>query len=140
MIVLAGALAGTLAGHYVDAAQVSLSGAWFRALPAGLPAGGYFVLHNHGAAVKLVGASSTACGMLMLHKSEVSSGMAGMTMAEDVDVPAGGTLAFAPGGYHLMCTSPGPAMAPGSHVPVVLKFSDGSSTTAAFAVKGANGK
>jgi periplasmic copper chaperone A len=55
-------------------------------------------------------------------------------------VPAGGRIAFAPGGYHLMCTAPKPAMKPGAKVPVVLHLSDGSAVAVGFTVKGANGK
>jgi copper(I)-binding protein len=78
--------------------------------------------------------------MLMLHKSSTSGGMAEMAMVESVDIPHGGTVSFAPGGYHLMCTSPTAAMAPGANVPVTLTFGDGSASTTVFAVKNANGK
>jgi copper(I)-binding protein len=121
------------------AANVQISGAWFRALPAHLPAGGYFTLKNNGAAVQLKSAQSPACAMLMLHRSANVGGMESMTMVDRVDVPAGGTIAFAPGGYHLMCTMPTSAMTPGARVPVTLGFSDGSSVTVPFAVKNASG-
>ncbi|HEY5048756.1 MAG TPA: copper chaperone PCu(A)C [Rhizomicrobium sp.] len=132
--------AGLLCSSPAVAAQVKVSNAWFRALPSGLPAGGYFSLHNEGAEVRLTGARSAACGMLMLHKSAVASGMAEMMAVASVDVPAGGDIAFSPGGYHLMCTGPTPAMAPGGHVPVMLTFNDGTSTNVVFAVRNANGK
>ena len=62
---------------------------------------------NNGAAVQLLKTvQSPACGMLMLHRSANVGGMESMMMVESMDVPAGGTIAFAPGGYHLMCTSP----------------------------------
>jgi copper(I)-binding protein len=139
--ILSAALAAGLIGSSAAlAAQVQVSGAWFRALPSHLPAGGYFTLHNNGVPVKLKGAQSPACGMLMLHRSADVGGMESMMMVETVVIPAGGTIAFAPGGYHLMCTSPAAAMMPGGHVPVTLRFSDGSSVTVSFAVRNANGK
>ena len=123
------------------AADVAISGAWFRALPSGQPAGGYFTMHNRGAApAELVAAASAACGMLMMHQSVNSSGTSKMTDVKSVSVPAGGTVAFAPGGYHLMCMDPGAAIAPGKSVPVTLVFSDGSKAHANFAVKNAAGK
>jgi periplasmic copper chaperone A len=123
------------------AANVTLSGGWFRALPAGLPAGGYFTLHNGGTApLKLTAASSPACGMLMLHKSVTANGVARMLHVSSVDVPAGGAVTFAPGGYHLMCMKPKPAMKPGGTVSVTLEFADGSKTTASFAVRNAAGR
>jgi periplasmic copper chaperone A len=121
--------------------QVTIAGAWFRALPARLPAGGYFELRNTGRwPAKLTGAQSPACGMLMLHKSERRSGMETMSDVSAVDIPAGGALNFAPGGYHLMCMDPGPVMKPGASVAVTLKFSDGSITTVKFVVKSATGQ
>lgn len=123
-----------------SAADVVVSGAWFRALPAGLPAGGYFTLKNFGTAVQLTGAASPACGMLMLHKSQDVGGMSSMEDVQSVELPAGGEIVFAPGGYHLMCMAPSAAMKPGGHVPVSLQFSDHSTKTAPFAVKNAAGK
>jgi copper(I)-binding protein len=123
------------------AAEVQVSDAWFRALPAHVPAGGYMILHNSGAAeVALTGAQTSACGMLMLHRSIQSGGMSSMEDVASVPVAPGATVAFAPGGYHLMCMDTSPAMTPGSTVAVTLKFSDGSRTTANFAVRNAQGK
>jgi copper(I)-binding protein len=123
------------------AADIAISGSWLRALPSGQPAGGYFTIHNRGAApAELVAASSTACGMLMLHQSVESSGTSRMMDVKSVTVAPGGTIAFAPGGYHLMCMDPGPAIAPGKTVPVTLVFSDGSKVHADFAVKNAAGR
>jgi copper(I)-binding protein len=122
------------------AAEVEVSGGWFRALPAGLPAGGYFTLRNTGNdAAVLTGASSSACGMVMLHKSVEKGGMSRMVHVDSVTVPAHGAVAFKPGGYHLMCMKPKPAMTPGARIAVTLEFADGTRTDARFVVKNANG-
>jgi copper(I)-binding protein len=138
----AAALALALAyAAQASAADVSVTNAWFRALPGGLPAGGYFTLHNAGTdAVSLIGAKSSACGMLMLHKSVENSGVSRMMDVPIVRVPAGGTVAFAPGGFHLMCTKPAPALSPGGHVPVTLVFADKSEVAADFAVRSPSGQ
>jgi len=121
--------------------HVPVTKTWFRALPANLPAGGYFELHNTGRwPAILTGASSPACGMLMLHKSDLRNGVERMSDTGAIDIPAGGVLKFAPGGYHLMCMSHAPAMKPGTSVLVTLSFSDGSVATATFAVKNAKGE
>lgn len=120
---------------------VTVSDAWMRALPGNLPAAGYFILHNnsnHG--MTLVGAESPACGMAMLHKSETMGGMAHMSDEGAIEVPAKGTLSFAPGGYHVMCMSPSAAVKPGGTVSMTLRFSDGTRLTAPFAVRNAAGK
>lgn len=124
-----------------QAAGPTVSNAWFRALPNNLPAAGYFTLKNADTkAVSLTGADSPACGMLMLHKTEHLGGMNHMSMVDSVDVPAGGALSFAPGGYHLMCMNPTAALKPGAAVPVILKFADGTTLQTQFAVKSATGK
>ncbi|HEX4860651.1 MAG TPA: copper chaperone PCu(A)C [Rhizomicrobium sp.] len=123
------------------AGPVLVSDAWMRALPAGLPAAGYFTLHNTSSKeVALTGAASSACGMLMLHKSSEQGSMGSMQDVTSVAVPAGGTVKFAPGGYHLMCMNPVPALKPGASVGVTLTFSDGSRSDVPFAVKNAQGK
>lgn len=123
------------------AADVTVSDGWFRALPAGLPAGGYFTLHNNGAAdASLTGAASSACGMIMLHMSMSMGGTSSMMDVESVTIPAHGEVAFKPGGYHLMCMKPGAAMAPGGQVRVKLDFADGTKAAATFAVKDAKGQ
>jgi len=123
------------------AAGVAISNSWFRSLPSGQPAGGYFTMKNSGAApVELVAAESSACGMLMLHRTVSNSGTSRMEDVKSVAIPQGGSVSFAPGGYHLMCMDPGAAMTPGKSVPVTLVFSDGSKIRANFAVKNAAGE
>jgi copper(I)-binding protein len=125
----------------VNAADLTVTNGWFRALPGGLPSGGYFSLGNSGASpVELTGARSPACGMLMLHQSIDTGGMSRMDDVRRVTVPAGGSVSFSPGGYHLMCMNPTAAMTPGKTVPVTLLFANGTSTDASFAVRNATGK
>jgi len=120
------------------AEPVSVSGGWFRYLLASIPSGGYMTLHNTSAApAVLTGASSPACGSLMLHRTESGGGTERMVGVAKVRVPAHGTLRFAPGGYHLMCMQP--RMHPRETVPVTLTFEDGHRVTTSFTVFGANG-
>ncbi len=135
------ALLSILPPAQADPGKLSVSDAWIRALPSPVPSGGYFTLHNGGTnAVVLTGAETPACGMLMLHKSENKGGMSAMTDVSEVDVPGGGTVAFAPGGYHLMCMNAKAAIKPGATIPVTLTFKDGARLTVPFAVRSAAGK
>jgi len=122
--------------------HVAVTNAWFRSLPANLPAGGYFDIQNTDSSrlAVLTSAASPACGMLMLHQSEEKNGMGTMKDVQSVDVPPAGTVRFAPGGYHLMCMNPTSAMKPGASVPVTFKFRDTSIKTVTFAVKNAKGE
>lgn len=124
-----------------EAAPVSVADSWFRALPGKLPAAGYFTLSNRSShPVALTGAQSPGCGMLMLHMTHNMGGMMHMMEVGQVEVPAGGSVKFAPGGYHLMCTNPTPQLTPGASLPVTLRFSDGSQVTTPFAVRGPTGQ
>ena len=119
--------------------QVIIQDAWFRALPAGLPAGGYFTVRNQGNTdLAIIGAASTACGMLMLHQSTNKGGMSGMGVVDRVALPAGASVAFSPGGFHLMCDRP--KMDVGGQVPVVLKLSNGTALAVNFTVRDAKGR
>jgi periplasmic copper chaperone A len=139
LVALCGALAISQPARAAEAG-LALADPWFRLVMPSLPAAGYFTLSNaDGAARTLIGAASPACGMLMLHRSVDQGGRESMAMVDRVPVPAHGKLGFAPGGYHLMCTSPTAAMRPGHSVPVTLHFADGSSLTASFPVRDATG-
>ena len=123
------------------AGGLRVSGQWFRLIMPSLPAAGYFTVTNATTVPeKLTGAASPACGMLMLHQSVSKNGEESMIMVPSVTIPAHGTVQFAPGGYHLMCMSPRPAMAPGKSVPVTLRLANGESLSASFPVRGATGK
>lgn len=132
-------LALVLCTSVAQAADATVGKAWFRKLPAGVPAGGYFELHNESdKRLSLTGASSPACGMLMLHKSDNMGGMDEMSMVDSIPIDPHATLVFKPGGYHLMCMQP--AMRVGEAVPVTLDFADGSKLSAPFAVRDAKGQ
>jgi copper(I)-binding protein len=130
--------AGLFAAASVAAPTVS--GAWIRALPGDTPAGGYFTLTNPAKTkIALTGAASPACGAIELHMTHKMGTMVHMMPVARVEVAAGGTFAFAPGGFHLMCLQP-KGLTPGTSVAVTLTFADGTHLTAPFAVKNATGQ
>jgi copper(I)-binding protein len=123
------------------AGGVTIDKPWMRFIIKATPAAGYFTLKNDGdTAVELTGASSAACGMVMLHQTKEVNGVEKMMMVKSLKVPAHGTLSFQPGGYHLMCMKPQSSMKIGASVPVTLKFAGGKTLTASFPVKGPGGK
>ena len=120
---------------------VNIEQPWIRLIIKARPAAGYFTLRNNGdKPVQLTGASSSACGSVMLHQSKEVDGVEKMLPVKSLTVKPHGTVTFAPGGYHLMCMQPQPAMAIGKSVPMTLKFAGGDSITAQFPVKGPGGK
>lgn len=114
---------------------------WIRYIISARPAAGYFTLKNDTASMKvLTGASSPACGMIMLHRSMSKDGANAMMEVSSVSVAPRSSIEFSPGGYHLMCMSPSKEMKSHPSVPVELKFKDGSSVRADFSVKSAGGQ
>lgn len=138
-IFIASMLSASVAATTLDG--ISLRDPWFRFITPTIPAAGYFTLSNSTAVPEpLIGASSPACGSLMLHQSVAKNGVEQMIIVPKVSVPAHGTLQFAPGGYHLMCMSPAGIMRPGQSVPVTLQFEGGGTLGASFPIRGATGK
>ena len=86
---------------------VTIEKPWIRLIIKARPAAGYFTLHNDSdKAVTLTGASSSACGLVMLHQWKEENGVEKMLPVKSITVQPHGTLTFAPGGYHLMCMKP----------------------------------
>jgi copper(I)-binding protein len=141
LCILACLLALPALGAEAAESGASLKDAWVRMIIPARPAAGYFTLSNDGSApLALVSASSPGCGMLMLHKSVSQGGVEEMQMVASIFVPAHGSVAFAPGAYHLMCMSPAATLKVGTTIPVTLNFADGGALTQSFPVRGATGK
>lgn len=123
----------------VQAATLTVHDCWIRSMPASLPSSGYFVVSNSGdRPAVLTGAGTPVYGMAMLHKSESNGSTATMSMVDSAVVPAHGTLAFAPGGYHLMLEDAPKPVKVGATVPLTLTFADKSTLATTCAVKPAS--
>jgi len=131
--VLAGALA---CASFAQAATLEAHDCWVRAMPPNLPSSGYFTVANNGdKPATLTAAETPAFGMTMMHKSESKNGTATMSPVDSVDVPAHGTLSFAPKGYHLMLEGADKPLQVGSTIPLSLSFADHSTISTTCAVK-----
>lgn len=114
-------------------ADVQVSEAKLRLLPGNLPAAGYFILTNSGSQpVVLARAHSPVFAQVMMHRSSLENEMASMQHVAQIEVPAGATLTFAPGGYHLMMMDRQNALTLGDQIEVSLQFTDGQSLPVTF--------
>ncbi|MGH6616521.1 copper chaperone PCu(A)C [Sphingomonas sp.] len=91
----------------------------------GRPAAAYFTLHGGAADATLMSVDSTVAIKSEMHESMKAG--AGMTMKpiQDLPLPAQGTLAFTPGGKHVMLFDVNPGIKPGSVVPLTFTFTSG---------------
>jgi copper(I)-binding protein len=119
--------------------SISISQPYLRLIP-GVPAAGYFAITNHASEpLVLTGVQSFDCGSVAMHKSSTSGGMARMEAVASVTITRGQRLAFAPGGYHLMCTNPAPRLRVGGTAKITLKFANGQTSDVTFYVVNARG-
>ena len=105
-------------------AAPSVSGAWARpAAAAGSSAAYFTITAPSGAADALLTATSPVADMVQIHETTTDgSGMTGMDAVDRVDVPAGSSVEFKPGGHHLMLMGLTSALAPGSTIELDLVF------------------
>lgn len=127
----------TLASAASEKAGVSVRDAWIRETPPGVAMmAGYMVLQNNTSRPQvLVAATSSGFERVMIHRTVVKDGMAGMVHASRIELAPGASLIFAPGGYHLMLMNPKRALRAGDPVVINLEFRGGPVLRVAFEVR-----
>jgi len=123
------------------ASNVSVENCWVRLLPAPTPSGGYFVVKNEGdEAIVLLAAATKAFDEVMLHQTTHSDGMSRMAMVDAIEIPAGETLEFAPGGYHAMFEQALEDIQVGDSIVMHFKFANNQKATAQCEIKPAGAR
>ena len=120
--------------------EITADGAWVR-LPAvkRQPAAAYVTIHGGPVDETLISVSCDVAIRSEMHETMRSGNMADMKQLATVPVPARATVAFAPGGRHIMLFDLNPALTPASkHVPkLTLTFADGKRVVVPATVVGA---
>jgi len=104
---------------------LEISQPWARATPAGAPAGGGFLkITNTGTSPdRLISAKSPVADIVQVHEMKMDGSVMRMREVEKgLEIPAGGTVTLAPGGYHLMMMGLKGPLKQGTNVPVTLVF------------------
>jgi copper(I)-binding protein len=120
-------LALTLDPAASEEAGVSVRDAWIRETPPGMTVtAGYMALRNNTSRPQvLVAASSSGFESVMIHRTIVKDGMAGMVHASQIELAPNASLILAPGGYHLMLMNPKRTLRAGDPVVINLEFRGG---------------
>jgi hypothetical protein len=141
-VVIVATVAACGAGGATPRATLAVSDAWIR-LPVGADqsqTAAYITIANTGPdADALVGVSCALGGMAAMHQTSTSSGMGGMTgmeMMDRLEIPGGGSLHMAPGGYHIMLTGLTAPLALGQKVKFTLTFEHAGAMTVEAEVRG----
>jgi copper(I)-binding protein len=110
---------------------LTVTGAWARAAAAGGETAAYFTIVNgQSAGDALVGVTTDVAQSASVHQTSAdASGMMGMHPVPSLAIPGGGTVEFAPGGYHVMITNLKTALNAGDRVQLTLTFQNAGVVT-----------
>jgi hypothetical protein len=125
-----------------QAPAVKVEQAWTRAdARAGGNGAVYLTLTAQGAPDRLIGASTPAAGMAMLHQTTTGGGVARMREVDGVALPAGQAVTLRPGGYHIMLMDLKQTPKPGDSFPLTLTFANAPAANVTVSVlkRGASG-
>ena len=117
MLVLLLSATPALAGKAVT---VTASKAWARATVPGQQVAGAYLEISSIENAALVSAKSPVAKNVEIHVMSMEAGMMSMRQIDRLELPAGKTVALAPGGYHLMLTGLKQPLKKGDSVPLIL--------------------
>lgn len=128
-------LAATAQAAPHRAGGIEVVAPWSRPAVAGGSGVGYLVLANRGRSPEtLVKVESPAARTVEIHRATLTGGVMSMAAQDRVPIPPGGSVSFAPGGYHLMFLGLTRSLKPGDRLPATLVFANGRRLAADFAV------
>ena len=103
-------------------AQVSVKDPWVRATVPQQKATGAFMQITSSAAAKLIEVKSPIAGVVELHEMKMDNNIMKMRAIGGLDLPAGRSVEFKPGGYHVMLMDLKVQVKEGDIVPLTLVF------------------
>jgi copper(I)-binding protein len=117
--------------------QIEITTAWARATPPRPPVGGaYMTITNSGAeSDHLIGASSGIAKTVELHTHVKDGAVMRMSALSSIEVPAGKSVSFAPGGLHVMLIGLAAPLKEGTSFPLVLEFANAGKVSVSVDVK-----
>ncbi|MCW2268386.1 hypothetical protein D3C77_22280 [compost metagenome] len=125
--------------HEYTKGDLHIAHPWSQELPPNAPnVAAYFVVHNNGAtADTLLGVDSPISDDAQLHEHVHKDGLMKMQQVQNVEVPAGKDLVFAPGAYHVMLMQPKDRslLSDGKRFPLTLHFKNAGDVTVEVAVQ-----
>jgi copper(I)-binding protein len=121
-----------------EAGEITVERAWARATPTGAKvAAGYLTMRNGGAEDRLVSATAEIAARVAIHEMRMEDGMMRMRELPDgVSLPAGGTVALAPSGIHLMFVELKRPLKEGESFVGTLCFAGAGTVDVVFEVQG----
>ncbi|MGH8666248.1 MAG: copper chaperone PCu(A)C [Burkholderiales bacterium] len=110
-----------LASFFASAhAQVTVKEAWVRATVPQQSGSGAFLQVTSARDARIVEVRSPVAGVVEMHESRMENNMMKMRPVASVTLPAGKTVEFRPGGYHIMLLGLKGPLKEGQSVPLTL--------------------
>ncbi len=111
-------------GHDYAIQKLHIGHPYARATPPGATtAGAYLSIENKGTtADRLLRVVSPIAGLGELHSMSMDGSVMRMRAVPSIEIPAGATVKFAPGGLHVMLQDLKRPLKQGDRVPVILTF------------------
>jgi copper(I)-binding protein len=98
----------------------------FAPVPGASAGVAYLTIRNRGdAPITIEGVRSPQFERVEMHETTITDGVSTMRSLDAVNVAAGATVEFRPGGKHLMLIGSGPAAVPGASIDIELAYGDG---------------
>lgn len=127
--------ANAIEADQMPLASFGIINAKLRTPIAGRPSAGYLAIENSGPkADRLVAITSPDFARVEMHDTVSEGGMKKMVKLDGVDIAAGSTLEFTPGGKHLMLFDPTKPLKNGDSVKMTLTFAQLGPMEANFVV------
>ncbi len=124
-IIRRAATAFALAVPVAAFADVTIDSPWIRGTVPGQSVTGAFMTIRSTEATALVRVESPAAESLQVHRTAMVDGMMSMEPVESLAVPAHGSVALEPGGFHVMLVGLRTSLHAGDKVPLTLTFRSG---------------
>ena len=114
-----------------DDAGLQVIAAWARATPGRVPNGAVFLTIKNYSTFddRLLTAATPAAQRAELHRHETDGGVMRMRRVRGIDLPAGGTVVFEPGGLHVMLMGLHEPLRKGAVFDLSLVFEKAGQTT-----------
>jgi copper(I)-binding protein len=132
-------LPGVALAHNYKLGAIEIGHPWARATAQTAPTGGAFLtLTNKGDTPdRLIAVRSPAADRVQVHEMKMDGNIMRMRELEHgLEIPAGGTVTLAPGGFHLMMMGLKTPLAKDTKVPLTLVFEKAGSIDVELAVEG----
>jgi copper(I)-binding protein len=109
--------------HSYKIGPIGIDHPWARPTVTGQPVGGaYMKIANKGAADRLLSATTAVAAAVQMHTMAMDGDVMTMREVDAVDLPAGQTVEFKPGGFHLMLMGLKAPLKSGDKFAVTLRF------------------